>query len=450
MSQTIVVEAEVLLVADGEDVALLAEGAQGDPGPDGADGADGAGTGTLVVTGQAALDATLRRIDVLVDGEAAIASPLSMSTGAVEIAAPLDLTGELILNGDHGAAGQYVVSDGPGNPPTWEDLPSLSGHLKLAAPLDATLRDVTDHAGTTAPIKLSSTGVEVGALNLTNNLTIASAPGTAGQYLASGGAGNPPTWETIPTPTLTGYLKLTAALDATLRVVEDYAGTDSPLWVSTTGVSAIAPASGNVPLTVKGAGSQTANLLNLVSSADVVLASVSAAGHVAARSAVLTYTAPGTFDTLLGVGAAGADQTLWVIAGQVNIRCNPRSGGAWLSVGHAGTQYFGFEYPAAGPRLSISGASSIVAFASDNGPKWNAATDLSGAYDIGLVRYNDGATTWLKPTNGSTGFGPLYVGLVNFAGTMGDSTKTVGTDAPADWVEIRIGANTYYLPAYAA
>ena len=41
-------------------------------------------------------------------------------------------------------------------------------------------------------------------------------------------------------------------------------------------------------------------------------------------------------------------------------------------------------------------------------------------------------------------------GLLDFTGTMGNSTKTVGTDAPADWVQVAIGGTTYYLPAYAA
>lgn len=50
-----------------------------------------------------------------------------------------------------------------------------------------------------------------------------------------------------------------------------------------------------------------------------------------------------------------------------------------------------------------------------------------------------------------TGTGKVRLGdTINFAGTMGNSTKTVGTDAPADWVEVQIGGTTYYLPAYAA
>lgn len=41
-------------------------------------------------------------------------------------------------------------------------------------------------------------------------------------------------------------------------------------------------------------------------------------------------------------------------------------------------------------------------------------------------------------------------GVVRFEGTMGNSALDPTTDAPADWVQIKIGATTYYLPAYAA
>lgn len=50
-----------------------------------------------------------------------------------------------------------------------------------------------------------------------------------------------------------------------------------------------------------------------------------------------------------------------------------------------------------------------------------------------------------------TGAGKVRLGdVVNFAGTMGDSSKTVGTDAPADWVQVEIGGTVFYLPAYSA
>ena len=42
------------------------------------------------------------------------------------------------------------------------------------------------------------------------------------------------------------------------------------------------------------------------------------------------------------------------------------------------------------------------------------------------------------------------LGKLQFIQAMGDSSKNPAVDAAADWVEILIGATTYYLPAYAA
>jgi hypothetical protein len=41
-------------------------------------------------------------------------------------------------------------------------------------------------------------------------------------------------------------------------------------------------------------------------------------------------------------------------------------------------------------------------------------------------------------------------GPLDFLFTMGDSTKNPATDPPDDWVEIKIGGTTRYIPAYAA
>ena len=59
----------------------------------------------------------------------------------------------------------------------------------------------------------------------------------------------------------------------------------------------------------------------------------------------------------------------------------------------------------------------------------------------------NGTNNWaIKTGQGLVQFGDI----VNFAGTMGNSTKDPTADAPADWVEVEIGGTTYYLPAYAA
>ena len=41
-------------------------------------------------------------------------------------------------------------------------------------------------------------------------------------------------------------------------------------------------------------------------------------------------------------------------------------------------------------------------------------------------------------------------GILEYKGTMGDSSKNPTTDAPTDWVQVVVGTSTYYLPAYAA
>jgi len=41
-------------------------------------------------------------------------------------------------------------------------------------------------------------------------------------------------------------------------------------------------------------------------------------------------------------------------------------------------------------------------------------------------------------------------GIIDFLGTMGNSTKDPTVDAPVDWVEVQIGGVTRYIPAYGA
>lgn len=44
----------------------------------------------------------------------------------------------------------------------------------------------------------------------------------------------------------------------------------------------------------------------------------------------------------------------------------------------------------------------------------------------------------------------IGAGPLDFTLTMANSAKDPTTDAPADWVEVKIGGTTYYIPAYAA
>jgi len=76
----------------------------------------------------------------------------------------------------------------------------------------------------------------------------------------------------------------------------------------------------------------------------------------------------------------------------------------------------------------------------------NAVTPTN-FYGLYLPDISDGTNNYAIYTNsGEIRFGDI----VNFAGTMGNSTKDPTTDAPADWVEIKISGTTYYIPAYTA
>ena len=76
-----------------------------------------------------------------------------------------------------------------------------------------------------------------------------------------------------------------------------------------------------------------------------------------------------------------------------------------------------------------------------------ATGTLTTGYGLYIEAQNAAGTNYAIYTNA----GKVRLGdIINFAGTMGDSSKAPGTDAPADWVQCEIGGTTYYIPAYAA
>lgn len=78
-------------------------------------------------------------------------------------------------------------------------------------------------------------------------------------------------------------------------------------------------------------------------------------------------------------------------------------------------------------------------------PLQNNGTMANG-YGIKIEDQAGATNTWaLKTGVGKVEFGDI----INFAGTMGNSTKNPATDAPADWVQIQIGGTTLFVPAYA-
>lgn len=72
---------------------------------------------------------------------------------------------------------------------------------------------------------------------------------------------------------------------------------------------------------------------------------------------------------------------------------------------------------------------------------------VTNFYGMYMPSITKGTNNYAIYTNsGEIRFGDI----VNFAGTMGNSTKDPTTDAPVDWIEVQIAGTTRYLPAYAA
>ena len=110
----------------------------------------------------------------------------------------------------------------------------------------------------------------------------------------------------------------------------------------------------------------------------------------------------------------------------------------------------------AGDIVSSSGnwflqATNAAIFLRPTGQNQNNALRITGAGGSGtrLFLYSStGSNQIILEHNGTDAL--KLDSVFDYTGTMGDSTKTVGTDAPDDWVEVKIAGTTYYLPAYAA
>lgn len=94
----------------------------------------------------------------------------------------------------------------------------------------------------------------------------------------------------------------------------------------------------------------------------------------------------------------------------------------------------------------------LIAFEAPNnalcGLTFNAGTD--GDYSMFRHVYTGSAAEFRFRLNNAEALAIKQNGIINFVGTMGNSTKDPTTDAPADWVQVEIGGTAYYLPAYAA
>ena len=114
----------------------------------------------------------------------------------------------------------------------------------------------------------------------------------------------------------------------------------------------------------------------------------------------------------------------------------------------------------AGFQLVNSGDAQLFAFSSDGKLTIGAGGKFAHLY---IYNTTDDEALLLRPlatqtkplmeiwnTSAAATFRLYHSGIMDFRGTMGDSAKTVGTDAPADWIEVQIAGTTRYIPAYAA
>ena len=72
-----------------------------------------------------------------------------------------------------------------------------------------------------------------------------------------------------------------------------------------------------------------------------------------------------------------------------------------------------------------------------------------GAIIEGAASQSADLQQW-QDSGGTELMGVEASGELDFRWGMGDSTKDPTADAPADWVQVKIGGTSYYLPAYAA
>lgn len=68
-----------------------------------------------------------------------------------------------------------------------------------------------------------------------------------------------------------------------------------------------------------------------------------------------------------------------------------------------------------------------------------SGTSVTSLSDSDIVHFVNNSTTKLKVSS---------EGILDYTGTMGDGTDDPTTTAPTDWVEVKIGGATRYLPAY--
>lgn len=142
----------------------------------------------------------------------------------------------------------------------------------------------------------------------------------------------------------------------------------------------------------------------------------------------------------IGINTLGPDDTLHVVG---NFRFSDADGG---------TETKSMRFRTNGGDIDVEGAGKAIFWS-----VWSAV-GYSGTQRNKLVMKSDADVveairTWEwkdAPFGGTTLEINGATGIIDFKGTMANSTKDPATQAPADWVQVKIAGTTYYLPAYAA
>lgn len=135
--------------------------------------------------------------------------------------------------------------------------------------------------------------------------------------------------------------------------------------------------------------------------------------------------------------------------------------GTHLSIGTTGSYDVYFKINSVDQLVLVDGA--LVPNVNNDLALGSSSKAFSTIYSFGIQSIGTTNFTALAPSgkdvilqsNGTSSPSTLtfgWSGRLNFAPTSayGTSSKTVGTDAPADWLEIQINGTTLYLPCYGA
>lgn len=245
----------------------------------------------------------------------------------------------------------------------------------------------------------------------------------------------------------------------------NFGGAASLIYASNV-LTVTAQAATDVPLIVKGHASQSANIFDVRNSAGAVLASVEASG-------VLTWT-----------GWLLARSTNNGLRNQSSTRLDVVIGGSSTVVVNSATLGIGGHVAAAtlhpilndavtnavsnvviiGHNITGTPANGLgtgVVFHGESSTTIDTAmarlrsvyidiTHATRKSKIVLSAYDTAERDGLEIEATGSAAQVNILGLTNYTVAMGNSSKDPTADAPADWVQVKIGGTDYYLPAYAA